>query len=1036
MPCYSYLGNNIINFVGNVEVTHIFNGPGNYSFNTLQWICEFPLTDQLRVYGQTGLGGSSETELIQGTDFTINEVNQTINVITNPTIVSLIIRRSTPSNRMIYKFIDGAKLTAKELNASFHQLLFLNQEKDFVNGTNQYNYYPLFSSVSTWTSGNNYVPGNFVTYDGVIYLCKVATNSALPTNTSFWTNVNTSSSHLIITSGPNPLSINLTNLSIGKALVWNGTEFTAQSFSASLNTLTDVNVSGAVSGDIIRYNGINWVKVTPSILDLTANNLLFKDRTFYNLNTNLSYTNNSTGFDVSSKAFLNVFKDNNSKWVLTDPPTVYHIVRKLIPSPNLSGSLDPETYFNYINSALQGLGANLSNPVKLKFFWDLGAARTNVADIHSADAGTNSYHTYYWDRPLELHSILGYTPVVGLNATGLNYHGVETATELHRVSPYFYEVRNKTTGSLVSFTSKVQGYGIKSFYLSVPECYSSPLANIPARSGGTWVLLGTFANLTDQLAYIGGESPIGYTYRDYYLMGLRDMAFAAARPDATQTAFASGNVKQITHKTRLLKGTVINVQYSGLDNVDFNRLEENVSQSVLWKIPRQIIYYNKVATGFAIQNPDAYNTSTTASLDLASVRFQGYQTFQATPIGTAFTNTHLVAAEGRGTLFKAESYWQAWNQAWTTDPTGTNSIQYQSFNQADIDWYMYNMKDGTAPNLYPDNIGLYKINARNPPFTIQFNTFTSGGETAVLGEYLFPWPYRPNVPRKMENNVNAVGNLLFNIDANKLFSEASNFIPDPVDEYVFRIVAKKDLTSFFSDEGYSKLKTAIILEHGFSDSSNFASRTALTNLDTIFNRGNQPSNKYRADSRIDKSKIQVYVKNEALETIGADTRYVITLAIRVPRLKSIGYAKIFRRLFTDSTVNTFPQRDTATSDTEIDAGPWNWVKDWSYFRNVVAPSNQSWQTGQFGSTQRYYIQNNTYAPLIANATESSIIVTQPTIPGYMDQEFVSGRNECAVKFTRVGIPGDMWIRLSVLNTDGTLNLLDSNGFSEVATNEA
>lgn len=1035
MPCYSYSANNVINFVGNVEIVLSYTGNGagvHYSYSTLAWICEFPIQDQLRVYSRIS-AGNPETELVQGTDFTIDATNNRINLVTAQGAgTQVVIRRSTPSNRMIYKFVDGAKLTAKELNASFHQLLFLNQEKDFLAGTNIYNYYPIFKAMNVWSGGTAYIAGDFVTFGSSIYKCIQPNTGQNPVISSgYWESVNNQINSFVVLGGPNPTAFDLTNLSIGKALVWNGTAFTAQSFSSSLSTLTDVNTTGAIAGDILRYNGTQWVKVTPSIVDLTANNLLFKDRTFYNLNTTTSYTNNATSYDVNSKSFLNVFK-SGTNWVLTDPPTVYHIVQKLIPSTNLSGSQDPETYFSYINSALTNLGANLSNPVKLKFFWDLGAARASVADINAGNAGTNSFQTYYWDRPAELHSILGYTPVVGGTATGILYHGVETSTELHRVSPYFYEIRNKSTGNLVSFTSKVQGYGIKSFYLSVPECYTTPLANVPARSGGAWVTLGTFANLTDQLAYLGGESPVGYTYRDYYLMGLRDMAFAAARPEVAQDALTNGTLKAMDSKARILKGVVINVKYSGLANTGFSRLEEGTNQSILWKIPRQIIYYNKIATSFAIKNTDEHNTNTTASLDLNTLRFQGYNAFQAVPGGTAFTSTHLVAGEGRGKLFKAEEYWSEWNQAWSSDPqSGANSLQYQRFNEADIDWYMWNIEDGIAPSVYPSSVGLFKINGRNPPFTLvrRGTNFEAGSETSTAGAYMFPWPYRPNQPRGLGSGVNAIGTHFFNIDANKLFSEATNFLPDPVDEYVFRIVAKKALTNFFSDVSFSKLKTAIILEHGFSDSSTFANRTAVSSLDTIFNKGTQPADKYRADSRIDKSKIKVYIKNEALETIGADTRYVITLAIQVPRLKSIGYAKVFRRLFSSGTSNLFPQRDNAAADGEIESGPWNWVDNWSYFNNTLSASGFTFS--QFGNTDNYHVQNTTFGPGVFSAIPSAT-----NIRGYLDQEWVSGRNECAVKFTRVGIPGDMWIRLSVLNTDGSLDLLDSNGFNSTATNEA
>ena len=46
-----------------------------------------------------------------------------------------------------------------------------------------------------------------------------------------------------------------------------------------------------------------------------------------------------------------------------------------------------------------------------------------------------------------------------------------------------------------------------------------------------------------------------------------------------------------------------------------------------------------------------------------------------------------------------------------------------------------------------------------------------------------------------------------------------------------------------------------------------------------------------------------------------------------------------------------------------------------------------------------------------------------------DTSTIAGRNECAVKFTRMGIPSNLWIRLSVLNTDGTAALINSSGWA-------
>ena len=69
------------------------------------------------------------------------------------------------------------------------------------------------------------------------------------------------------------------------------------------------------------------------------------------------------------------------------------------------------------------------------------------------------------------------------------------------------------------------------------------------------------------------------------------------------------------------------------------------------------------------------------------------------------------------------------------------------------------------------------------------------------------------------------------------------------------------------------------------------------------------------------SKIKVYVKDEKVEQSGGIDRYVITLVIKVPRLKSIGYAKIFRK-WTAST--SAPPSHITTSDSNAELGPWTY----------------------------------------------------------------------------------------------------------------
>jgi len=1031
MPCYSYISNNPITFVGNVEIVTSYSGSGYYSYSTLAWICEFPIADQLKVYTRPTVG-SPETLLVQGTDYTIDEPNNRINLTASVTAgYQIVIRRSTPSNRMIYKFVDGAKLTAKELNASFHQLLFLNQERDFLAGSTINNFYPVYQTMSTWTAGVNYTIGSFVVFGSAIYKCiQATTGSQNPIDNTYWQLVNNTQTPLIVYNGPNPVPINLTSLSPGKALVWNGNEFAAQSFTSSLSTLTDVSLAGLAAGDLLRYNGTVWVKATPSIQDITATNLSLNNRAFYGLVSNLSYTNNASSIDVSSKSFLLPFKSGTS-WVLTDPPTVYHIVKNTLPN-----SEDPQTFFSQIRSELDGLSANVTNPIKLKFYWDLNRDRVNVADTAGTGDNLDNYKAYFWDSYGELYSTTGYG-----TTTGLKYHAVDDGTHLYKVSPFFYEKRLKVGGSLVQFTSKLKGYGIKHFYLSVPECHTTALANIPiAASNTTYFTATTNAALVTSLNAIGGDNEAGSPQRDLYLMGLRDMAFAAARPTpgANDLQGGSSTVKSRDAKVRYYKGAVLSAAYTNLADATYIPFENpNATvQTVLWKIPRQMIYYNKAALAFSNKDNAAMNTN--SAFNSNSVRFQGYNSVQPDYTNAATFPNHnsSSAGLGLGTLFKANHYWSEWCNKWDTD---SGDVQNYRYNEADIDWYLYNMIDGAT------NIGLYKTNAKNPPFTSSTSSsWGAGTELNNQGRFYFPWAFRPNDPRPLLNN--AVGSVLFNIDSNKLFSESTNFLSDPEDEYVFRLVAADSLTDLFTSGGYDTLKTSIILEYGFNEGSNHSKTTPLTdsNLFALYPHSTYSTNKYRADSRIDYSKVRVFVKREALETTGTGaserTRYVITLAIRVPRIKSIGYARTFRRMYINSSVNNFPQRDSTSTDSELDSGPWTWgtisplfsldpthIYPTGTFGAFGAQPDLVKYTGTLinGASSTYALENTSYG------LYSSLVQDNPVDLNYPVSNWVSGRNECAVKFTRVGIPSTLWIRLSVLNTDGSVSLLDSSGFINV-----
>ena len=236
-------------------------------------------------------------------------------------------------------------------------------------------------------------------------------------------------------------------------------------------------------------------------------------------------------------------------------------------------------------------------------------------------------------------------------------------------------------------------------------------------------------------------------------------------------------------------------------------------------------------------------------------------------------------------------------------------------------------------------------------------------------------------------------------------------MPDPTDEYVYRIVTKAGLLPYFKASGISSLKTSIILEYGFTDHNYRTTTTLLVNKSDIFKNGMLKVDQARVLSRFNKSNTRVYVKHETVETTAGSDRYVITLGIQVPRLKSIGYAKVFRKW---NSAAVYPIRESNTTDTEIDSGPWSFGDITADFaRNIASP------TEVYGNLADLVSPNN--------YNDANPIVGSSGVGTGTDTQIISGRNECAVKFTRLGLPTNLWIRLSVLNTDGSLDLLDSVG---------
>lgn len=1000
MTCYSYTSNNPV-LLTNVEYVHTVTGSLTYSYNSISWICEFPESSQLKVYSRAS-ALATETLLIQDTNYTVNTTTKNIVFASAPPAGELVIRRRTSTDRMLYSFVDGAKLTSTQLNESFNQLLFGIQENIFTNGTQNF-YYTVSTGVPSWVSGTSYALNAIVSHTAAgataLYkrLVAGAGTTAPNIDTTNWTVINPSSSGFIIIGGPPVVQFDLSSLGVGYALVWDGSKFISSTFSGTFASLSGISVAGAVAGDILRYNGTNWANAAPSVT-ITAANPVFSGRTFYASGLNTSYNSGGSGISAPVSGILSEFKNGSNQWVLTDPITSYRILQKTLPSPNVSGTDIPESFFSTVNSQLVGLAANVTNPVKVKFHWDLSLNTSSLVDFTSSQ-NLMSPATALWDSPEELYSAAGYA----IGTTTLRKHGVQVTSGSGRkyyTSPYFtYDTDSAGAGPV--YTSKVKGYGIKTFYLSIPDSSTSCLSSIPKMDSTSVYFTApgiiSLATLTTALNVIGNENAA--SYRDYYLLGLRDMAFASSRP----TVSTDSIVKDRDALSRLKKGFLISSEYTGLDNILFKRLEDSGDggSNCLWKIPKQIIYYNKAALALADKTLSALNTL--GSFERNTVRFTGYSKCLAP---TTNTNTSIYSIDGIGAYYKADAVWTDWCARWSTDAVNNDNIR---FNEADVDWVTQNV------TIASDNLNLYRLYGKSPPYAgfLYTQPVTQGAK-----EY-FPWHFRPNT---IGNSVGVtdglIGTHLLNIDANRLFSDAINFMPDPTDEYVYRIVTKTGLLPYFKASGISSLKTSIILEYGFTDHNYSTTTTPLVNKNDIFKNGMLKVDQARVLSRFNKSNTRVYVKHETVETTAGSDRYVITLGIQVPRLKSIGYAKVFRKW---NGTAVYPIRESNTSDTEIDSGPWSFGDITADFARSIASPTES-----YGSLADLISPNN--------YNDANPIVGSAGVGTGTDTQIISGRNECAVKFTRLGLPTNLWIRLSVLNTDGSVDFINYSGM-DTSTNE-
>ena len=913
MTCYDFSSNDpeyIGDFTGlnTIEILYGNTGVGPYSYSSIHRLCDIPDEDQICVYIDDNLASLA-------IDYTLDENTQSI-TLTNALAGSIRIRRCTPNNKLFTTFIEGAKLTAKQLNLVATQLLFVSQEKSFI-GDSYNNYYPLSSGVEEWNAGTAYVVNDYVIKDGVVYQAKTNNTDQDPaTNSADWATVNFVTNGFRITGAPlsYPVEFDLSGIQINQALVWDGSKFQAGfSQGQGLDNLSDVITTGPlVAGDLLRYDGTNWVNFTPPFT-IAGSNITFNNWLYYDNASPVTTSHADSEVDQSSK--FPTFKNAN-RWVIPNIPTVYDLIRNTLPASErepISGGKNNaiETFFDRVLNAVDIVETNTGNPIKAQLYWNLNLKR--YPDWVQESLSLDNFRTAFWDNAAELYHVNMWSNPNILKYSLINKDvtsGSDNAREA-RQNPYF--ARYYDNGTLTT-VSKLHGYGLASngFYLSAPECYTTSLTNLPILDPTDPTKFYSTDPDTNSMTTIAGSlNDQENNFRDNYLTQLRDFAFASFRSPSSDTL----TERQRDHSVRFWKRNVISGAYNGWGNIvgGFKRLEdsEETVQECLFKIPKQIIYYNKQALAFT--NRDSNTT------------FGMTGSYAAPAKNTRFTGRHLL--ENRddvgtstvplttGGIFKADGIWDTWCSAWS----GSSEF---TFNESDIDWLMYGF-NSTIDN-FPDF-----FRNRNPRTSLQ-NLSWDNGAGLVGSEEVFPWIYRPNSVGKINitesgslDAATGVGTHSFNWDFNKLFSESHNFVPDPRDEYVFRVVLDSNLTSTFENAGSSMPKVATILDYGFTEDPELPG--IKTTLVDVFTKNKSSNNSSFRKARFNKENVFIYIQNEGFEVIAEVKRYVITLCISVPRLKSIGYSTIFRKLvppLTGESAAYVPNRTNSANDTDKSLGPW------------------------------------------------------------------------------------------------------------------
>ena len=365
--CYDYNTNdpiyyNASNLGASVIIEHDNPVAGSsYSYGNVATLCEIPDSLQLCVYGVASNG--TKTQLVYETDFTINE--QTAQVTLAGTLnvsgySKIRFERCSDDKKMFLTFSEGSKLSATDINASLHQLLFLIQEKEFASNT----YYQVANDDGA---------------GGALFT--VSPPTSLPVN------------------------FNLSTTNQNDVLAWDGNgSFVGQDPSVvagniQLDNLSNVNLTTVSLDDFLYYDGSNWINTDFSDKVQSVLNVVdFKDW--------VSYDSSADG-KLDGYYHLGCDTAVNALWARSDSCVLGNIPKDFVPNALTAFGLGYSAAKVQINDQVQSDTSDIGAYVTTKISqtlqsggtilsnlrWEIG--RSEGRDI----SGITNYPVAYFDIP-------------------------------------------------------------------------------------------------------------------------------------------------------------------------------------------------------------------------------------------------------------------------------------------------------------------------------------------------------------------------------------------------------------------------------------------------------------------------------------------------------------------------------------------------------------------------------------------------------------------------------------------------------------